>query len=1798
MTDSLIGKPNVKYANKLKFNPKNSTYNYNEGFSAAKTDLSGPTSSPKFTAQFGDGKEYTAKVTDVINDVSVSFQPKFQLYMPRQDANRVVYPLVGLDAVKVYTLGASAAKDDIVLRSFQGDELRFDYNLILSSGLEPRIETDGSLGVYGPAAALLGNVTTTTDTDAKLLENARQNAKKDRIIFTVPAPFIVESGKKTTSAKAWFTLDGKTLSVHASRLKSATYPLSIDPSVYIETAAKFMRGNNESNIDFDVTNELIQKSHTTGARIDNWTGTISQAYSTWDQGTAVAGGYIYSVGGQQVYSKTYTTVGADTFVVPAGVTNVTVKMWGGGGGSAAGAASAAGGNGGGSGNATGIISVSAGETLNVYVGDGGGGGIYSAGGSDAGGGGGGHTSIIRSSTPLIIAAGGGGGGGARAALGGGGGDTTSGVTGTSVGNGHGGGGGTASAGGTAGTGGNNNGSNGGSLLGGAGADGRSSQGTDGSGASGGLPTGGAGGLANVNTTRAGAGGGGSGYYGGGGGGASSSTGTAAGGGGGGGSSYIAAGATAPSSTAGSGTTPGNSSDSVRGTAGDGATGAAALTDGTTGKSGFVLVTYSISGNSSVTTASVYWAQFNATTNAIQSPNPGNGICSGWCTNSVYDLPEARRGFSLVAYNGFLYAMGGLNDTGTRRSTVYIAKIGANGEPQLWHPSGGTPVFWYTDSGLNGATARSYFAAAAYNNRMYVLGGQTNASSGGVMTVVEADISPTGALGSWTATGMQALPSARHSHTVEIYNDTMYILGGNSSGTLQNTTYYSKINNDGTMNAWVQTENFATARSTMGSSYSTIWGAYMYMAGGCTAVNGSGYCTGIASDVQLASINADGSLSEWNTVLGLTNDRIGHSLLAWQNGLYRVGGCSSQDGTTGLCTNPSSSIDYGVINKDGEASTVANSVSSGTAPCSGASPHNCELPSVSIIGNVLSGSAIFNGYLYVWGGCSNTTSGCGTVSSGVIYTSIGSDGSLTKPASCGSWSTVDSYCYNATSLPGSVGAPGVAVFNGTIYSVGGFTAAGSVNKIYYAQPSATDGSISSWSSVILSSGAGNIGAEDVAYTYSFARANPASVGSTPGNLYILGGCTGSAGIGCSGYTGGVYKCTISTSGVPAACSQNPSGSNQQLQIGSVTDGFGHSAGTGLGAMAGTLYANYIYLIGGLSSNATYGLDLKVSRYAKIDNNNNIVAVSGSAWIESSNLTYYGRRRGSGFGYNGYLYVVGGYDGSSGGGGILADIEFAKIDVSDGSIGAWKVSTVNINQRWGLNLTVSNSYAYVIGGCITGNAPTCSSGGQTNSIQTFQVYNNDSGAIKNITAGNSLGVNRIGGSSTVMNGYIYYAGGCTDMACTTPSTATYYAPIDAYGVVGSWSSGGTLPTAVSWGKLVNAGGTLYYAGGQTGASNATAVSTIYFTSAVTSGNPTWNGTAATKGIGDTGSGAQTRTEFGVATWNDRIYVTGGFSSSGAAQSSVFSSASLAAGGNITANWTSTTGFNFARGGHTTIAYANNLYLLGGFDGTNYLNNVQYTQINGDGTVDAWTYTTSLDGPIRDADGFAANGYMYLVGGRSAATTCAPNTFIAPISANTTIATGNNPTGIGEWFETNVRYTGDRFGAAVSYSNGRLILIGGGCTSFVSSGDRMYYSTLKSQPQIAKYSRLIDTDKDVFPTYWLMNGLDNSTGAEWYMRYRSSTESAASWGQETNFGKVTLGTPETYNTLDGSGTNTNFARYYYLSVNIDSSQAFGYPEDVTRGPTIDDLTLFYTSNPSGRLHHGKTFTGGIQQPFDTPF
>lgn len=107
------------------------------------------------------------------------------------------------------------------------------------------------------------------------------------------------------------------------------------------------------------------------------------------------------------YAKTTSifsfTGGNQSFVVPADVTSLTVKLWGAGGGAGGGSAAFV----------TGLLSVTPGNTLTLIVGGGGAasitGGFGGGGNGDSGFGGGGGRSAIRLNSTELVTAGGGGG---------------------------------------------------------------------------------------------------------------------------------------------------------------------------------------------------------------------------------------------------------------------------------------------------------------------------------------------------------------------------------------------------------------------------------------------------------------------------------------------------------------------------------------------------------------------------------------------------------------------------------------------------------------------------------------------------------------------------------------------------------------------------------------------------------------------------------------------------------------------------------------------------------------------------------------------------------------------------------------------------------------------------------------------------------------------------------------------------------------------------------------------------------------------------------------------------------------------------------------------------------------------------------------------------------------------------------------------------------------------------------------------------------------------------------------------
>lgn len=235
--------------------------------------------------------------------------------------------------------------------------------------------------------------------------------------------------------------------------------------------------------------------------------------------------------------------------------------------------------------------------------------------------------------------------------------------------------------------------------------------------------------------------------------------------------------------------------------------------------------------------------------------------------------------------------------------------------------------------------------------------------------------------------------------------------------------------------------------------------------------------------------------------------------------------------------------------------------------------------------------------------------------------------------------------------------------------------------------------------------------------------------------------------------------------------------------------------------------YIYYIGGYdSSNA-----LTTVSYAKVNANGSV-----GTWSTTTALPT-GRSSGNAVVVNGYLYLIGGYDNTTG---LPTNgVYYGKIN-SDGTISSWNSATNLPAADYRAGVTYANGYIYAVGG---------QNGSFTSQRTVYYGKVNGDGSISSwTTSANSLPTSnqRSLGTSVVANGYIYYMGGSDDSA--TKSTVYFASLNPSTGANGAWSAATNgLPTAVRDATSVVINGYVYVIGGNTSISDpGTPTRTIMF------------------------------------------------------------------------------------------------------------------------------------------------------------------------------------------------------------------------------------------------------------------------------------------------------------------------------------------------------------------------------------
>jgi hypothetical protein len=247
------------------------------------------------------------------------------------------------------------------------------------------------------------------------------------------------------------------------------------------------------------------------------------------------------------------------------------------------------------------------------------------------------------------------------------------------------------------------------------------------------------------------------------------------------------------------------------------------------------------------------------------------------------------GHAMFAHNGFLYIVGGkfqyvrtdcypqsnvpcFNPTPTAwNRAVFYAPLQADGMIGPW-----TEVAFPSSVSIGIYTP----GVAVYNDTVYVAGGWDGVKLTNTNTIISAALAPDGSLSEWREEN--PFPRGRSKHAVIAAKGHLYVIGGNTGGAVtrdgytqgyENSVYFAPIEADGRLGFWTPASFLP---DTCIDHEAVAIQDYLLVIGG-RDVNeyysdptgqGTFYEYDLHESIQLARIQDDGSLSEWQVYKGL------------------------------------------------------------------------------------------------------------------------------------------------------------------------------------------------------------------------------------------------------------------------------------------------------------------------------------------------------------------------------------------------------------------------------------------------------------------------------------------------------------------------------------------------------------------------------------------------------------------------------------------------------------------------------------------------------------------------------------------------------------------------------------------------------------------------------------------------------------------------------------------------------------------------------------------------------------------
>jgi hypothetical protein len=177
-------------------------------------------------------------------------------------------------------------------------------------------------------------------------------------------------------------------------------------------------------------------------------------------------------------------------------------------------------------------------------------------------------------------------------------------------------------------------------------------------------------------------------------------------------------------------------------------------------------------------------------------------------------------------------------------------------------------------------------------------------------------------------------------------------------------------------------------------------------------------------------------------------------------------------------------------------------------------------------------------------------------------------------------------------------------------------------------------------------------------------------------------------------------------------------------------------------------------------------------------------------------------------------------------------------------------------------------------------------------------------------------------------------------------------------------------------------------------------------------------------------------------NKAYILGGVDAAGV-KSTIYMSTIDATG--TLGSWSSVGSLPINLCASQAVFTKNRVYLIGGHDGTNYVNSVYTAQINSDGTLGSWTTGPSLPVAIGYTQVIATSSKVYVLGG-SDSTTIRDTVYVANINSDGTL---------GSWSTASNLYAPLRYSQAI-VTNNRVYLLGGQSTSANGDYTNSIYTT----------------------------------------------------------------------------------------------------------------------------------------------